>query len=157
MVKLRQVNSPASRAAWTEPFYSGELKVVNGETETDNPEWINQLRGRGYVIVEEETEEVPQSEGVSEFATVPEEDAGEVYVEQPFVPLSTQTVDEIAEVPSENEVMAGETATASDVEAPVTDAEGNVQVGVDESAFNDDVPHSESVVATPSRSRRKKE
>ncbi len=156
MARLRQVASPAQRGNWVEYFYSGQLQVVNGETETENQEWINQLLGRGFQVIEETPTEVPQSQGVSAFSANADEDTlGEVRVEESAQPLGTQIANEIAEVPSENEVMAGETATASDDEAPVTDAEGNVQVGVDEASVNDDAPHSESVV--PSRSRRKKE
>lgn len=37
----------------SEHFYDGELKVVNDEAETDNPNWIQQLRERGYKPIDE--------------------------------------------------------------------------------------------------------
>ena len=74
-MRLRQVNTPASRAAWTEHFYGGELKVVNGEVETDNQNWITQLLQRGFRPIEE-------AEDTQNF--------GEVYQEKQPEPLGTQ-------------------------------------------------------------------
>jgi hypothetical protein len=75
-MKLRQVHSPAAQAFWIEHFYNGELKVVNGEVETDNQTWINLLYQRGFRPIDEVNEE---------FETV-----GEVYVDEGVEPLGTQ-------------------------------------------------------------------
>jgi hypothetical protein len=100
MVKLRQTQRPAAQASWVEHFYSGAVQVVNGEVELpDNKiDWINQLRGRGYTIIDGEaatpTETVPdsaQSERIEEI----------VENTEPFEPLGTQTVDVTTEIPSE--------------------------------------------------------
>ncbi len=70
---MRQVNSPAGQANWSEHFYSGELKVVNGEVETDNETWIGLLYDRGFRPVDEKTEgtvgEVCQEESVEPLGT----------------------------------------------------------------------------------------
>lgn len=52
-MRLRQVDRPAGLANWKEYFYSGELLVVSGETETDNEDWILQLRQRGFRPIDE--------------------------------------------------------------------------------------------------------
>lgn len=79
-MKLRQVNTPANKAAWTEHFYNGELKVVNGEVETDNENWINLLLQRGF----RPADEVKES---SVF--------GEVYQEEQPEPLGTQVATKV--------------------------------------------------------------
>ena len=76
-MRLRQVNSPASKAQWSEHFYNGELKVVNGEVETDNETWINLLYERGFRPIDE-------VEKVEEIVF------GEVTQEEPVEPLGTQ-------------------------------------------------------------------
>ena len=85
---MRQVDRPAQQANWTEYFYEGELKVVNGETETDNQVWIDQLLVRGFRNVEE----IPQDVKVY----------GEVRTEDSVEPLGTQ-VARAAETESERE------------------------------------------------------
>jgi hypothetical protein len=60
MVRLRQTQSPAQKANWTEYFYSGELKVVNGEVETDNEIWVHQLLARGFSEVNDDTPETTE-------------------------------------------------------------------------------------------------
>lgn len=95
MAKLRQVQRPGEKANWTEFFYSGELKVVQNETETDNLDWINQLRFRGFEVIGEEQatppEDVPMNPQLEET----------IHNDEPVVPLGTQTVDEDTEIPSE--------------------------------------------------------
>jgi hypothetical protein len=80
MTKLRQVNIVSHRANWTEYFYDGELKVVNGETETDNPVWIQHLRLRGFKPLDE----IPQN--VKTLGKI----RGEETEESPVEPLGTQ-------------------------------------------------------------------
>ena len=51
MTKLRQTVNPADKASWTEHFYTGSLKVTNGEVETDNLAWVSLLQERGFRVV----------------------------------------------------------------------------------------------------------
>lgn len=55
-MRLVQTLAPAPNASWIEFFYTGELKVVNGEVETDNPTFIEALKLRGFSVVEKEGE-----------------------------------------------------------------------------------------------------
>lgn len=52
-MKLRQTNSPAPLASWTEFHYAGEIRITNGEVETDNPTAIEVLLSRGFTPVDE--------------------------------------------------------------------------------------------------------
>jgi hypothetical protein len=54
MALLRQKNTPASNATWTEHTYSREYKVVGGLVEVDVQDHIDLFLGRGYEIVTEE-------------------------------------------------------------------------------------------------------
>lgn len=89
MVRLRQTVRPAPQANWTEHFYSGALKVVGGETETDNQNWIDQLLGRGFTIVDGDQEQV--------------ETLGEVSFDKPVEPQGTQVVEADTEIKTEKE------------------------------------------------------
>lgn len=59
MALLRQKNTPAGNAVWTEHMYSGEYKVVNNLVEVENKDHIDILLGRGYEIVTEEDLQKP--------------------------------------------------------------------------------------------------
>jgi hypothetical protein len=61
-MRLRQTLAPAPQSSWTEYFYAGELKVVNGEVETDNPSFIENLLSRGFTPVEDEVVAEDESE-----------------------------------------------------------------------------------------------
>lgn len=61
-MKLRQTLAPAPHSSWTEYFYAGELRVVNGEVETDNPSFIENLLSRGFTPVEDEVVAENESE-----------------------------------------------------------------------------------------------
>lgn len=135
MVKLRQVQRPGEQANWTEYFYSGELKVVQNETETDNIEWVNQLKFRGFEEIGADAPPPPPEQEPDPNLPARVEEA--VKNEEPFEPLGTQTVDVDTEIPSE----IGEPfVVSSGLEPTEEDAEGS---STDEKK--------------PSRSRRKAE
>lgn len=64
-MKLRQTLAPAPFANWVEYFYDGELKVVGGETETDNQRYIEVLLSRGFSPINDEVVAPEVSDGAS--------------------------------------------------------------------------------------------
>jgi hypothetical protein len=79
MVQLRQTAIPGDQASWREEFYTGHLKVVNGVVETDNPKWIEELRYRGFSIIEEVEPETISSE--EDYTTI-NQDGEPIQIEQ---------------------------------------------------------------------------
>jgi len=57
MVRLREVDNPHWRGETTIHFYEGHVVEKDGIVETDNPVWIEALKGRGFRVVEEEEAE----------------------------------------------------------------------------------------------------
>jgi len=126
MALMRQVHRPATGANWTEHLYHKEVKVVNGEVETDDPDTINALMMRGFREVDPAQRHAP--------VTI----LGKMYREGDPKPEGTQVVtadnaDDIlenAEAPQESEhadekspqEMVGE-ARAAEEPAPVTKAD----------------------------------
>lgn len=96
-MKLRQTQRAAAQANWVEHFYSGSLRVTNGEVEVpdDKIDWINQLKYRGFTPINEEPAPTPEVEDVD-----PQLEET-IHNEEPFEPLGTQVVDEDTEIPSE--------------------------------------------------------
>ena len=158
MARLRQVARPASQANWTEHFYSGELHVRGGECETDNENWINQLLGRGYVVVDETQQEDASDE---------EPSAVEVTVEETVVeePQEEQPVEEPSEEPVEATPSEEEPTTDLVVEDASEDVPevAEVEEAVEEPREADVGPSLEELMQQtlsepkPKRSRRKKE
>jgi hypothetical protein len=171
MVLLRQVQRPASNANWTEYFYAGELKVVNGEVEVpaDKFEWINQLKFRGFEVVGEEEKASPPQD--QELDPQLEET---IHNQEPFEPLGTQTADEHTDIPESigealmpsdyeevHEEPAEETPEKSDAEpAPAEDDATEIPNEISsallsyQSESTEDV-EGDSATTPPSRSRRK--
>jgi hypothetical protein len=112
MPRLRQTQSPAQRANWTEYFYSGELKVVNGEVETDNENWVHQLLARGFSEVNDDT--LDNVEVLGEVVKEPEVEPQPVLDPLPSMPTS---VDEATDEP------ATESAAPKPVTEPVSVSE----------------------------------
>jgi hypothetical protein len=55
----------ATQASWTEHFYDGSCKVVNGRIETYKPNWIDELTAaRGFSFEEAEAEPLSAVEDV---------------------------------------------------------------------------------------------
>lgn len=103
MTRLRQVDTPAARASWTEHFYDAEYKVVNGEVEVENPRHIELFLGRGFREISPDDDNTPKRAlGVIHVGgkSEPEADASEK------ISLSVSNNTETIEVPSDTVVEA---------------------------------------------------
>lgn len=157
-MRLRQVQRPANQASWTEHFYSGFLRVTNGEVETDNQDWINQLKFRGF----KDVDEIPEDMNI----------LGKVRYEESVKPQGTQVVTVDTELPDreetqeDNDEMVVEsphepTYAEPDLVEESSDAESNeeLETAVQEEKKDDDFladMMKETIKRRPSRSRRNK-
>lgn len=100
MVLLRQVDSPAAGASWTEHMYERPYKVVNGEVEVTHPNHIDLLLGRGFAIIkDEDKDKVVRALGVIRREDDPEPQ-GTQTVEAEDAPENVTTTEEEVVVPS---------------------------------------------------------
>ena len=135
MVRLRQTQRPADKASWKEFFYSGELQVTNGEVETDNQEWIDQLLFRGFTVVDEN---MPTDVKIF----------GDVYADEGAQPMGTQVVEADTDLTPVEEAKDQETVDADEsggdsehgtvaVNEPVNDADDESNDEPSESVLNE--------------------